>query len=314
MHIQSFARLMNVTPRTLRFYEEKGLLQPIKDEENGYRTYSMDDAFRLQTILSLREAGLTLPEIREVLEKLDQGNKRELLRDLELQRAALTTQWLDLRDRLKTTERMIQLLQTGSVQWSDIHELTVGARRMREVRQKWQDSWGFNQWADHFDVEVEDRWPGYEELLQATVDAVELSHGSMGLEVGVGTGNLCAKLIEAGATMVGIDPSMAMLDQCRRKLPRMATKLGNALAIPYDDQAFDFVVASFVFRHLNEEQQKLAILEMTRVLQPEGRLYISDSVEHTRKLSRLMTDVGYEVKSIPVRGALHVLKGGRIHM
>lgn len=217
MHIQSFARLMNVTPRTLRFYEEKGLLQPIKDEENGYRTYSMDDAFRLQTILSLREAGLTLPEIREVLEKLDQGNKRELLRDLELQRAALTTQWLDLRDRLKTTERMIQLLQTGSVQWSDIHELTVGARRMREVRQKWQDSWGFNQWADHFDVEVEDRWPGYEELLQATVDAVELSHGSMGLEVGVGTGNLCAKLIEAGATMVGIDPSMAMLDQCSRK-------------------------------------------------------------------------------------------------
>jgi DNA-binding transcriptional MerR regulator len=55
--------------RTIRFYEEQGLLSPQKTRQNGrsFRDYSQEDADRLTTIATLRRAGFTLEEIRIML-------------------------------------------------------------------------------------------------------------------------------------------------------------------------------------------------------------------------------------------------------
>lgn len=65
--IQQLAKLAGTTSRTLRHYDEVGLLPPTRTAHNGYRYYDEDALVRLQRILLLRELGLGLPQISEVL-------------------------------------------------------------------------------------------------------------------------------------------------------------------------------------------------------------------------------------------------------
>ncbi|MGB4137700.1 MAG: MerR family transcriptional regulator, partial [Microbacterium sp.] len=65
--IQEIARLAGTTSRTLRHYDDIGLLAPSRIAANGYRHYDGTALVRLQRILLLRELGLGLPQIGEVL-------------------------------------------------------------------------------------------------------------------------------------------------------------------------------------------------------------------------------------------------------
>ncbi len=65
--IQEIARLAGTTSRTLRHYDDIGLLKPSRIAGNGYRHYDEAALVRLQRILLLRELGLGLPQIADVL-------------------------------------------------------------------------------------------------------------------------------------------------------------------------------------------------------------------------------------------------------
>jgi DNA-binding transcriptional MerR regulator len=67
--IQQIAKLAGTTSRTLRHYDDVGLLAPTSIGRNGYRYYSQAALVRLQRILLLRELGLGLPQIHEVLDR-----------------------------------------------------------------------------------------------------------------------------------------------------------------------------------------------------------------------------------------------------
>lgn len=64
--IHEIAQLFRLHPDTLRYYEEKGLLSPVRGE-NGYRMYTIQDICTLNVIRSLRELDLTGEEIRSFL-------------------------------------------------------------------------------------------------------------------------------------------------------------------------------------------------------------------------------------------------------
>ena len=66
--IQDIARSAGTTSRTLRHYDDIGLLEPSRVGANGYRYYDEHALVRLQRILLLRELGLGLPAIAEVFE------------------------------------------------------------------------------------------------------------------------------------------------------------------------------------------------------------------------------------------------------
>ncbi len=65
--IQQIAKLAGTTSRTLRHYDDIGLLHPSSTGHNGYRHYDQAALVRLQRILLLRELGLGLPQIGDVL-------------------------------------------------------------------------------------------------------------------------------------------------------------------------------------------------------------------------------------------------------
>ena len=66
--IQDIARLAGTTSRTLRHYGDVGILEPTRIGSNGYRYYDEQALARLQRILMLRDLGLGIPAIAEVLE------------------------------------------------------------------------------------------------------------------------------------------------------------------------------------------------------------------------------------------------------
>ena len=54
-----FAKMANVSNRTIRYYDKQGLLKPHHISEKGYRYYSDDDFVKLQQILSLKNLGFS---------------------------------------------------------------------------------------------------------------------------------------------------------------------------------------------------------------------------------------------------------------
>ena len=69
--IGKFSRLVNVPVKTLRYYDEINLFKPQEiDLFSGYRYYSEKQIDDLEVILSLKEVGFSLEEIKKILERL----------------------------------------------------------------------------------------------------------------------------------------------------------------------------------------------------------------------------------------------------
>lgn len=89
MTIREMCDSYDVTPRTLRFYEQKELLFPIRDGQK--RLFTRRDRARLKLILRGKRFGFTLEEIRQLLDLYDMGDQQatQLARTYELARKHL---------------------------------------------------------------------------------------------------------------------------------------------------------------------------------------------------------------------------------
>ena len=66
--IGEVAQILQINPKTIRYYDEVGLIKPSRHTEAGYRQYSAEDIERLELVVALRYAGCTLTEISLILE------------------------------------------------------------------------------------------------------------------------------------------------------------------------------------------------------------------------------------------------------
>lgn len=104
LKIGAMARRFGLNVRTLRYYEELGLLPAAGRTESGYRVYSEADAERLRFVLQAKQVGFTLEEIRRIVELGQRGSAcgyvRETLREhiaaIDAQLAALWRQRQEL--------------------------------------------------------------------------------------------------------------------------------------------------------------------------------------------------------------------------
>ncbi|MFD3594076.1 MerR family transcriptional regulator [Nocardia sp. NPDC058640] len=105
--IQDLAKAAGTTSRTLRHYGQLGLLEPTRIGANGYRYYDQTALVRLQRILLLRELGLGLPVIAEVLagEQDTAGALRTHLELLRQQQDRVARQIESVSTTLHKTER-----------------------------------------------------------------------------------------------------------------------------------------------------------------------------------------------------------------
>ncbi|MEU5399847.1 TipAS antibiotic-recognition domain-containing protein [Streptomyces sp. NPDC005963] len=143
--IQEIARRAGTTSRTLRHYGELGLLEPTRVGSNGYRYYGPDELVRLQRILLLRELGLGLPAIAEVLEgqRDTAAALRTHLRLLERERERIGRQIASVRTTLHKTESGEELMAEDVLDGFDHtqYEQEVSERWGRDAYRRGDQWW-----------------------------------------------------------------------------------------------------------------------------------------------------------------------------
>jgi len=102
--IGELASLLELSPRTIRYYEETGLLNSIKRVEGGKRIYTDKDFQRLKFITRLKHLGLTLSEMLELedIYQIHRTNKKVLPRLLEL----LDTHTVKIDERINSLNKL----------------------------------------------------------------------------------------------------------------------------------------------------------------------------------------------------------------
>jgi DNA-binding transcriptional MerR regulator len=167
--IAEIARIANTTSRTLRHYDEVGLVPPSRVGENGYRYYDRDALVRLQRVLMLREMGLGIPAIAELL--ADQGDD---VRALESHLVWLGLEQERLARQIASVQRTIDERKGGDqIMAKDMpHAMFDGFDHTvfrEEVEERWgreaydrSDSW----WGSKSDAEKAE-WKAAQSALQS---------------------------------------------------------------------------------------------------------------------------------------------------
>lgn len=73
LHVAELAKRSGVTPATVRYYARINLLSPIREPENGYRRFSMDDLHRVRFIRRAQGLGLTISDIKTIFQTVSHG-------------------------------------------------------------------------------------------------------------------------------------------------------------------------------------------------------------------------------------------------
>ncbi|RMD91777.1 MAG: MerR family DNA-binding transcriptional regulator [Alphaproteobacteria bacterium] len=120
MTIGEMCRSFGVTARTLRFYEQKELIAPIREGQK--RLYTRRDRARLKLILQGKRFGFSLEEIRQLLDLYDMGDQQRTqfkrtyelalkrLAEMEAQRDELNAAIEDLRAQLEWGRKQIEAM------------------------------------------------------------------------------------------------------------------------------------------------------------------------------------------------------------
>lgn len=132
-HSKEFAKLTNVTVRTLHHYDNIGLLRPTIRQENGYRVYIQKDLFKLQQILALKFFGFNLSEIQQLLR-----NDQSLTDSFTLQVSLLQEKINILRSACAGLQNILATQESvDDMSWKQIIESMKVYQTMENLEKNW---------------------------------------------------------------------------------------------------------------------------------------------------------------------------------
>lgn len=94
------------------------------------------------------------------------------------------------------------------------------------------------------------------------------------LDAACGTGRHARRLVELGHRVVGVDASPEMLEMARESLPENLFHECDLKSLPFESASFDLVVCALALEHVQD--LTAAIVDLSRVLRPGGRMVLSD--------------------------------------
>lgn len=156
----------------------------------------------------------------------------------------------------------------------------------------------FDDWAETYDdtvkgedLEYKEVFHDYEDILDAVIRVTE---GNV-LEFGVGTGNLTEKLLAAGHTVFGVEPSKGMREKTREKFPEVRVEDGDFIHFPDFADTLHTVVSSYAFHHLTDEEKDIAVEKYSRLLPVGGKIVFADTLfESETHKQEILNDVKYQ--------------------
>lgn len=259
-----FARLANVSERTIRYYDKIGLLKPSFVMENGYRQYSDLDLLKLQKILSLKHLGFSIEEIFPMV--MDNTNLKE---SFELQIDLIEdkiSHLQSLKDALKRAS------QSSNLSWNMILSLVQLSNEETNIIEQYKNAKNLND-----RISLHEKYSTNSQgWFNWLFEKIDFSKVNRLLELGCGNGKLWQEnnIDLRNREIFLSDISEGMVEEVRNKLGSdFNCIIADAEKIPFKDAYFDSIIANHVLFYLNDLNQGLK--EISRVLKSNGILYCS---------------------------------------
>lgn len=273
-----FAKLANVSERTIRYYDKIGLLKPSFVMENGYRQYSDLDLLKLQKILSLKHLGFSIEEIFPMV--MDNTNLKE---SFELQIDLIEDKinhLQSLKDALKRAS------QTPDLSWNMILSLVQLSNEETNIIEQYKNAKNLNDRITLHEKYSTNKQGWFNWLFYQ----IDFSRVNRLLELGCGNGKLWQenRIDLRNREIFLSDISEGMVEEVRNKLGSdFNCIVTDAEKIPFKDSYFDTIIANHVLFYLND--LNLGLKEISRVLKPNGILYCSTyGKNHMKEITEIV--------------------------
>lgn len=280
-----FAKIANVTERTIRYYDKIGLLKPSFVKENGYRQYTDEDLLKLQKILSLKHLGFSIDEIFPMV--VD-DSKDNFKLSLEIQSSLIDQKIKHLNSLKDSIGMMVRSINNDSFNWNRVVELIRLTNMEDEIVEQYKTSNNLSiriNLHEKFSTNPEKWFPWLYKHI--TFDGVNRL-----LEIGCGNGKLWENthLDLRNREIFLSDISEGMVNEVRGRMGNdFNCIVVDCENIPFKDEYFDAVIANHVLFYVKDLDK--GIKEICRVLRKNGILYCSTyKSDHMKEINDLVKE------------------------
>lgn len=134
----------------------------------------------------------------------------------------------------------------------------------------------FNQVAPDWDKMRTEFFP--ESVREKAYAVAGIQKGEQAADIGAGTGFIAEGLMQKGLRVIAVDQSEAMLEELKKRFDGIDCRLGNEDNLPIPSGTVNHAFANMYLHHV--ENPPLAIKEMARIVQPGGKIIVTDLDEH----------------------------------
>ena len=294
------AKKLGISARTVRFYDEKGILCPVNYSETGYRIYDESSVEKLQKILMLRFLDFSLEQIGNMIEA---GNLdvRESLREQE----KLLIQRMEHLERVLTAVRQAQTADDDSL-WKKLRYIIEITQEREFVIEQYRDEENLNKRINIHEYSTAD--VGF---YQWMLEKLHLESGMRILEIGCGNAAFWKAVAPCLPEKLEIhltDYSEGMLESAQKTVNEIQETFTekqltfilakkDAEKFTYSPIGFDRIMANHMLHHMKKETRPDLYRTIRKLLKDNGIFSCSlIGKQHNRELHQLVKSLYPNVK------------------
>lgn len=269
------AKMAGVTTRTIRYYDNKGILSPSSHNSSGHRLYTELDFTKLKRILALKYLGLSLEEVKNT--ESQSFEKEEIMKSLRLQKNIMKNKINYMKTVLNAIESAEKSIEDEvDPDWNKTIDIIKILEDEKELLQQYMDSSNLDA-----SIKLQDRFSSNRHgWYKWTFNNIKLDKKYKVLEIGCGNGALWSKNIN----LLDKDISITLTDVCEEMINSAKKSLSNysdifdfqivdPYNIPFENESFDLVIANHILFYMKDVDKVLN--EIKRVLKIGGYFYSS---------------------------------------
>ncbi|MFR8318762.1 MAG: MerR family transcriptional regulator [Catenibacillus sp.] len=286
-----FARMANVSIRTIRFYDQQNILKPSYIRPSGARFYTDSDFARLQQILLLKYLGFSLDNIRDMT--INDMDSHFMLNSLRMQKKLVQDRIEQMQLMEQAIDRTVTALEKDhSIDWSRMLELIHLTGVKTSLKTQYQNAVNISaRIALHktYSTNKQGWFPWI-------YDKCSLKPGMKVLELGCGNGALWTenkKKLPEDISILLSDISEGMISDARRNIGpddlRFSYRILDAHRLFLAPGCFDRIIANHVLFYC--EDIPLVCSQAVRLLKPSGVFVCSTyGRSHMKEISALVAE------------------------
>ena len=269
------AKMAGVTTRTIRYYDNKGILSPSSHNSSGHRLYTESDFIKLKRILALKYLGLSLEEVKNT--ESQSFEKKDIISSLRLQKNIMKNKINYMKTVLHALESAEKSIEDEvDLDWNKTTDIIKILEDEKELLQQYMDSSNLDA-----SIKLQDRFSSNKHgWYKWTFNNIKLDKKYKVLEIGCGNGVLWSKNID----LLDKDISITLTDVCEDMINNAKKNLSNysdifdfqivdPYNIPFENESFDLVIANHILFYMKDVDKVLN--EIKRVLKIGGYFYSS---------------------------------------